>query len=95
MQVRIWNMILIACRLSNQLDVLLLVFVTIALDAPDNLSTSLSLSAQLESSSLVLTWVVLVEKISKEQLSLGIVQSCSVLLFLNDEVGVLSVVANQ
>ena len=29
-----------------------------------------------------------VEKISKEQLSLGIVQSCSVLLFLNDEVGV-------
>ena len=90
MQVRIWNMILIACRLfSDRLDVLLLVFVTIALDAPDNLSTSLSLSAQLESSSLVLTWVVLVEKISKEQLSLGIVQSCSVLLFLNDEVDVL------
>ena len=41
MQVRVWNMILIACRLSNQLDVLLLVFVTIALYAPDNLSTSL------------------------------------------------------
>ena len=28
------------------------------------------------------------EKITKDQLSLGIVQSCSVLLFLNDEVGV-------
>ena len=44
MQVRIWNMILIACRLfSNRLAVLLLVFVMIALDAPDNLSTSFSL----------------------------------------------------
>ena len=31
--------------------------------------------------------IVLTETISKEQLSLGIVQSCSVLLFLNDEVG--------
>ena len=83
-------MILIACRLlSNQLAVVLLVFVTIAVDAPDNLSTSLSLCAQLGSPSLVLTcWLVLVEKISKEQLSLGIVQSCSVLLFLNDEVGI-------
>ena len=46
-------MILIACRLSNQLDVLLLVFVTIALDAPDNLSTGL-ISTQ--TFSLVLTW---------------------------------------
>ena len=43
MQVRTWYMILIACRLSNQLAVFLLVFVTIALDAPDNLSTSFSL----------------------------------------------------
>ena len=37
------------------IDVLLLVFVTIALDAPDNLSMSFSVSAPLESSSLILT----------------------------------------
>ena len=36
---------------------------------------------------MVCTDLSLLEKISKEQLSLGIVQSCSVLLFLNDEVG--------
>ena len=58
---------------------------TITLDAPDNLSTSLSSTLIFL---LVLTWLVVIEKISKEQLSIGIVQSCSVLLFLNDEVSV-------
>ena len=79
------DMVHMSYCLSDQLALLLSVLVTIAFDAPDNLSTSLCCNSDLLARSHL---IVLAEKISKEQLSLGIVQSCSVLLFLNDEVGV-------
>ena len=59
---------------------------------PDNLRTSQFFTSYLVPPDL--TALCFTEEISKKQLSLGIVQSCSVLLFLNDEVSLLNVIGD-